>query len=397
MKIQDLIDSTAWVRLVCFAMAFMTRLFDLSAAEMAWLFVPAALTGILSVCLRGHRTWLCCMPLLLTAVYVIPKHTAASLIAMAAVLSSCFLFTWKQAWTATRSGVEKMLYRGLGGYVVFALPMLFRGGSWTASLSFLIVFLSLTVFVLRVLRSDRIADPSYVYLNSAVCVIMTVVLLVFCTPVFRDLLMRAVLLAAQYIALPALWVVLMAFTLAFRVLLWIVSPLLKLLGLPGQGLGLDFEITDLSEMTEEQEIAEELPRIPDLVWFIGLTVILAVLVYLVIRRIRSSAVSYGSAGTVERKYIPDARPQRKTKNVHLNAVRTLYVKYLRHMKKEGMTIDPCDTSEIQAQHADALLQKSWGSQMREIWLPARYGREEDADLSRARELYRKIRRPDKAD
>lgn len=398
MKTRDLIDITGWVRLVCFGMAFITRIFATGSAEIIRLFLPAVVTGVLSIYLQDRRSRF--LPLLFCAAYIIPDHTAASLTAMTACVSVCAPFTWKKAWTVSRAGAEKMLYRGLGAYVLFAAAMMVTAadGAWTASVAFLTVFLSFTIFDLRVLRSERITDANYVWMNFAGCLLITFILLAVCTPAFRAVLKAVCLLAARYMIVPVLWLIIVIVSLVMNLILNLIAPVFLLFGKTDFHTNYELQIFDFSKLTgKEEELGESVMRIPDLVRFIALAVVLALLAYFAVRRIRRVSQSYGTAGTIERKQITDRPLTHRKNSAPLNAVRMLYVKYLRHMKKEGMTTDPCETSEMQAEHADHILQNTWGRQMRDYWLPARYGNAEKADLAGARDLYRKIRRRKRED
>ena len=395
MNTQKLTDSIGWIRLVCLGMAFLTRIFVLSPYEILHLFLVSACTGILCVLLREAGGWKKYGGLALTVLLAVPRHSIASLITLAVLLGVCVLRTWKGEWTFRREAVEKTLYRGALVYAVFALIMVMNENAWDASISFLIAFGTCSVFVLRLRRGERIAEDKYVWLNLAVCGILTLVLLAICTPFFRTILMQCALLAARYIVLPAMWVLAMSVTLVMTVIFYILSPLLNLLGVPGEAPGLDFQVMDLSEMTGESEIPESVPPVPEIVWFAALTLAAALLVWLVIRRLKKNADEYTARGTIERMDIRTLTPDQKKQRTPLAGIRALYVRYLRSMKKAGLDIDPADTSLKTAVHADAILQKPWGKQLRQLWLPVRYGRQEEASMKDAKELYKKIRRRQK--
>ena len=395
MKERLWIDGSGWIRLVCLGLALMTRAASFSTCEVVQTGLAASLTGLLCIAgsgLSGKKRFL---PLACLILFLIPSHTPVCIAAGTVCAAAAGMRTLRNAWSATWDSTEKELYRGGILYALSCISSFFRDADWTLSACFFLLFLSISFFLLRILRSGRIHDLQQLKLNTAVCIGMSAVMLGICTPAFRTLIREAILLALHYIAMPVLWVLLMGAAFLLMIIFRLVSPLFLLI--PGEPFShvKPVEFPDLSAMLgEEEELQESANNLPAVLRTVLIILVTAGAVWMLMRYLRARRITDASVGTLQRESL-GSEGRKKKKARRLTGIRALYARHLTNLHKAGVRMEARDTSDVTAKRCDDLLGTDDGSQMRRYWLPVRFGNKGEEDLPEVREIYRRIRKRQK--
>ncbi len=344
------------------------------------------------------------LPLITCGLMFIRGTAGIQIAAALPVIGYLFLKIRNGHWEASYPAVISTLKAGSAAYGIFLFFLVIYAtdvakGTNTASVPFFALFLILSVFSMRLQRDSALISFGSKYrLLSLIPVILTVLLAVLLSsaPV-RALFMMILKLIGEYVVYPL-------FVVFAYVLLFIVNilkyPVLWLLRRGGvQSIDeseMGFEsLGDMTDMFKPQEVVET--PILDMLWrALPAILVLALVIFIVIRISRNTGISTASTGSYHRESIIQSGPKHRTLRdllrPPLTPVREAYRQYLKMCASSQIPADGSLASDevlrLTSQHIPA----EDAEKLRELWLPVRYGNREDNDPAAAKQLIRHIRK-----
>jgi len=366
----------------------------LSTFGMRLVMEPKGLYVIVLACICG---WLCIMtqekgklrflPLILCTgmFYLIPSISSAVIIVYLCV--KCFMGKWEYDYDFTLTETLFMI----PVFLIFALFTGFNSDYLRLGLPLFIAFLSLTMFDLRMLRSGRNdKDLSYTGMNALLCFGLGLIVLCMMLPSFTQLIVSILGFVYNKAILPVLQIlagIVGIITYAIvKVFLFLFSLINK-------------EEAEMNEM-EMGEFGEYLPENinmdshPVLMVAAGMILLMLVVIvmYFLLKKMRKRAVDPNRHLTMQRERILSSDKKRRRDDAENAKIRKIYRKYLKLCEKQNIIIDGSIASDIIAKQTNEIVHNQDADRLRHLWLPVRYGKQEDAETEEAEQLVQNIKK-----
>ena len=404
-----LIDVLSLVRLTALYISTIGFIFFLNTPVPDFRIV-LALTGVIS--------WLCMkladkngivkyLPLLLCILFVVPFRGLAGLLSVVPVIILLVNNAVHGTWHTTYDMVLTGLKAGLPAYAVMMVFLLPGFGDISRymvphSLSYFVLFLTLSVFGLRILRNEdpAVLNIRYVLMNLGITAAVLVVALLLSSSFFMNLLAGGIWLVYRYLILP----VLAAFAYAIMIIPYGLYLLIRWV--------LSLIHHDAPEVQEQESPAQlgaavfeqfEQATGSNLMALIGrgIGIILFVLIAVILVKKFGGQLQRTAAprAAVSRE---DIRPQ-KTRRRRLfgdapeSVIRRCYAQFLKLCGKHNIKVDGSLASDDISKQAVQYLNSPEPEELRKLWLPVRFGERPDgSDAEKAKELLKTIRKLYKA-
>lgn len=302
----------------------------------------------------------------------------------------CVLRCFKGRWEYTYDFTKEEMKWGFGAYAFFSVFALIESGSYflNASLPWFISFFCLSVFLLRILRteSEETLKPSYILLNAAAVFMLGLLICAFLLPEFQTAFSAFLSLIDRFILSPlrdlVIRIIGLLFYLPAKLLVWLFSRMhvndVNEADLPEFG-DLTIYENDYSHGSFGQYVRITAEAV------IALLLIFAA--FLIVRKMRKTR-KYAYSQDIVRTSVRPLRPLRST--VQLSGVRAVYKKYMKLMERHQIRAQGYASDET-AVKCEELTGICDAYRLRALWLPVRYGGMKDESAAEAQQLYRNIR------
>ncbi len=362
--------------------------------------IPATmlLCCIISSALSRRKTAYRLIPLPILAVAFFFIHTAGDVLLNLPPLLYC-------AGLCYRSRFNPDYESSCGYYKTAAISLLsatflflaFGGSSLVSGvLKYLLVFLFSGVLMLRLLRHNEQNRREW-----RLQVIDLTLLLLCCTAAlflssgaFLGIAGRIALFLYKSIIVPLL----LGLAYAISFIFWLLSRLISTKSPEGNVLKFNSDNMKLSEIFGP-DIANEYAKskLPGQILLALGIIIFAVLAFLVFRRlsrgIGKTTGNFAEHGSRMQSIVDSSPLMALAPRTPREAVRYYYRKFLLILKSSGQSISPSDTSESISRAAGAYYDPALVSELRDIYIKARYSPESvtKSDSRRVKELYGRIK------
>ncbi len=386
-------------------MTFRHILLYLCTLGISWLlagFGPASALSLLTIltllissyCDRKAKQ-LKFVPLLLMALLFLPYFSGLGILSKTVpiiyVSARIFADIHGMSYDQTRS-------EALAGTAVYAAVALFSSlenasAFFSLTLPVFLLWLALITFMLRLLKNPELQnDRQYLLFSSGISLAMLGIIWALLSETFADFLKKAVTFVYQKILLQPILLFLKGVT-------WLLRTIYDLFA--------GFSVSHSEAENPFEGFFEEIGSYnehyeffytehTDTTWLMILVRVIAVLIvilaaWLIIRHMKKRRTREESGLSFTKE---STRPHRRRHDDRdpSSRIRTLYRKYLQLVQKYQIRADGSDASDVIAAKTDAMLKSHDASELRQLWLPVRYGNGSDEDVHRAEELYRSVRK-----
>lgn len=395
------VDITALAAELCLYMAsvgYFAAMFGKTLLPL-WYFGVFFVCGVLCSLLRKKGALRFAPLALLSLAFVGAESIPAVILPIPAVFM-LWLKAKKRVWLADQDRARSMFSLGFGVLAAdFFAAFVSSGFTLMANtaLPFFVVWLMLSVLILRLLR-----NPASNSLRLRVMNVMLVVLISGAGLVLSsDVCVSAVLAAASavynYLVLPLLIAAIAIASAIPVVFAWLISRLALLFG-SGDSAGEPMELEENLEVIFETVGGAETPE-----WLIWTAIVLISAAFIaavcaVIRRLTGSGgererperrAAY-STGLVQ----PAAHRRRVFGSSPADVVRSCYRKYLIICARRGITVSGSAASDEICRQSESLHAGCGAGELRELWLPARFSSEpvSESDAGEAKRALKSITR-----
>ena len=285
-------------------------------------------------------------------------------------LPVCLIKTFWHRWEPSHDFTERSLAAGIILYAGIYFVLIFGKGLYYASVIYLILFIALSVFEMRILREKRFDDRGTILINAGVVSLLAFGMILITTNLFRNVLLWIFLMIYQFLIVPVLWVLVVIATGVPYLLFYLLSLIFHFQ--PGiLNNQMDMELSDLFSNSEEaEEMMTAARQEPYLIYAAGI-ILFIIITILIVRRLRGERYLYSSEGEITRETILPGRD--KKRKTAVSPVRSIYVRYLKYLKKENIVREDYMTSLDIEQKAWERFRNRDTGRIREIWMQERYG------------------------
>lgn len=303
-------------------------------------------------------------------------------------LPVCFIKTFWHRWEPSHDFTERSLAAGIILYAAVYFVLIFGKGLYYASVIYLILFISLSVFEMRILREGRFDDRGTILINAGVAFLLAFGMILITTNLFRNMLLWIFLMIYQFLIVPVLWILVVIATGVPYLLFYLLSLVFHFQ--PGVlNNEMDMELSDLFSNSEEaEEMMTAARHEPYLIYAAGI-ILFIVIVFLIVRRLRGDRYLYSSEGEITRETILPGRDKKRKSAV--SPVRSIYIRYLKYLKKVNIVREDYMTSLDVEQKAWERFRNRDTGRIREIWMQERYGNKTQND-DEIRSLFRNFKK-----
>ncbi len=372
---------------------------------LSWLMagiVPSLLVSLLvflvisisSLCDEKHEN-LRYLPLLLWLCLFLPVFSDAGILSkvLPVIYTAARIHARIRTMTYDQSRTELLLGLALYGVVALFSSLENASAFFSLTLPCFLSWLALSTFMLRMLKNPAVLeDRQYLLYSSGISLGMAAVILLMLSDTFADMLNTVITFIYRNLLLtPVLWL-LKGFT-------WLLKAVYDLFA--GFSAGASqaenpFEgiFEEIGSYNEHYEFIYT--QGGDTTWLMVLVRVLAVLIvvliaWMIIRRMRKRQTREESGLSFTKESTRQNPRSRHSLNPS-SRIRNLYRKYLKLADEWQLIENKSEASDRIAAKTDSLLHSDDASRLRDLWLPVRYGEENDDNVQEAEKLYRSIKK-----
>ena len=294
------------------------------------------------------------------------------------------------SWDYSYDFSKDELKWGIVLYIFFSIFCMIEAGNdyLNTSLPWFAGFFCLSVFVLRLLRteSDEKPSASYILMNAGITALLGFLICLLLLPQFQSAAAGFLSLADRFIFEPLreliVWIIGIVFYLPAKFFVWLISRLHVN----------DMQHVEVFEITETGSEANPLidgsfvPYVRIAAEAIAALILIAVAVFIVYRMRKTRR--YAASADIVRTSVRS--PKHAKGILQLSGVRSAYRKYLKLCERYRIPLKGRASDVIAAKSAD-MTGSDAPYRLRDLWLPVRYGAQEDTASEEAQRLYRQIK------
>lgn len=312
--------------------------------------------------------------------------------------------TVKNNWMTSYSYVYDNFNKFFGIYCFFAFLAFLAGCSSsieTYSIPFIIIWLFLSVYLMRILRlsEETLLSRRYMIINSITITFVAVAATIMSLPTVLTLIKSSVKVIYSYTIYPLIT----AFGYVVFGIFWCFTKLLTLLGVSAAQQAeknnaelIIIGIDDIFDVPDYETL--------DLTNFFiicGVVTFSIITILFLKKLLRSDNTIPVVIKNITREKISSENTEDKKsfslfpRNSNRNKVRNYYKKYLLLCRKHDIPVDGSVPSDVIRDTSENFMNPESVNSLQNIWLPARYSENTEitaADVNHAREAYRKIKK-----
>ena len=388
-RIPDLLALCAECALYCATLAFLCT----PGQELFLFFLLLCVTELCCYFLKEKGGWQSIAPLTLLLLSLLPGPSFPRLFRLLPAALYLYKKCRERDWRSDHDRLLSFLPYGFGAEIAVAFLSytiaVSRGALYAEfSLPFFLLWCLITVFLLRILRSESfLQEGSFLRYNLLSMALLAVLALALVSKGFQYLLMMGIMGIYVYGILPILLFVIDAG-------IFLLNALGRFLGLFIKDLHFEFpeQQIDLNlDFSFGEEAAAEAAKRPEWIGFAlrtGALLLAGILFFLFLRHFFSRIRPAESSGSsvVRSSFTVEGTAKKKKRPFLRRGTREVYRRFLKACTREGISVR--GASDEIAAAADRLSEDDLAAQLREIYLPVRYGQKEDLREREAKELLR---------
>ncbi|MBR2801910.1 MAG: hypothetical protein IKE21_04850 [Erysipelotrichaceae bacterium] len=388
-KLPEILQILAECALYCATLAFLLT----PGQELILFFLLLCAAELLCYFMKEKGGWTSIAPLGLLLLSLLPGISFPRLFRLLPALLYLHKKCRERDWRIDHERLLSFLPYGFGAEIATAFLSytiaVSRGAVYAQfSLPFFLLWCLITVFLLRILRSESfLQEGNFLHYNLLSMALLSILALALVSKGFQYLLLMGILGIYVYGILPILLLLIDAF-------IFLLNGLGRFLGLFIKDLHFEFpeQQIDLNlDFSFGEEAAVEAAKRPEWISFAlrtGALLLAGVLLFLFLRHFFSRIRPTEDAGTsvVRSAYTVEEAPKKKKRAFFRRGTREVYRRFLKACRKEGLSVR--GASDEIAAAAGRLSETETAEELRKLYLPIRYGQKEDSQEREAKELLR---------